>query len=100
MVPLFGSNPGRVRRTKCQLTRGLSVPLFACYTGAMSKQYRPAEKPSWIVPGAEFDTPFESGCKVAEDPEWDGFGRSFTAYDSDGVLCQFSVTMPITPKEQ
>jgi hypothetical protein len=65
----------------------------------MRKQRGPAEKPSWIVPGAKFDTPFESGCVVADDPEWDGFGPSFTAYDSEGVACQFSTTMPLTPQQ-
>lgn len=43
-----------------------------------------------IVPGAVFDTPFESGCVVDTEPNADGH---FDAYDSDGVLCSFTLAM-------
>ena len=42
--------------------------------------------------GDTFATPFESGCVVASRA--DEFGN-FDAYDSDGVLCQFSASMVI-----
>lgn len=43
-----------------------------------------------LVPGAVFDTPFESGCVALEEPDVDG---NFLGRDSDGVECQFNVVM-------
>lgn len=43
-----------------------------------------------IVKGTRFSTPFESGCVALSEP--DKFG-SFDAYDSEGVICTFSVRM-------
>ena len=45
--------------------------------------------------GTRFDTPFESGCVVTEPPtaeRWLGTG-GFLALDSEGVECQFHVSM-------
>lgn len=49
----------------------------------------PAE-PLDLVPGRRFDTPFEAGCVVFSAPDTDG---NFLAWDSDNVLCEFSVVM-------
>ena len=53
--------------------------------------------PSWLASGAVFSTPFESGCIVADSPDFDPITGEFNAYDSDGVLCGFSLTMPLSP---
>jgi hypothetical protein len=37
-----------------------------------------------LVPGAVFDTIYEAGCKVADDPDWSEAGRFFTAYRPGG----------------
>ncbi len=52
----------------------------------------------WIVPGARFSTPHESGCTVLTAPDAAG---SFRALDSDGVECSYEVpsraaSMPLT----
>jgi len=54
--------------------------------------------PGWLEPGAVFSTPFEKGCIVAGSPDFDPITGEFSARDSDGVLCAFSVTMPLTPE--
>jgi hypothetical protein len=47
-------------------------------------------QPSEIRPGREFDTEFEQGCVVASTPDAQG---KFDAYDSDEVLCSYSIQM-------
>lgn len=54
-----------------------------------------------VKPGVRFDTQFETGCVVAEDPcveQYAGPPRGlpvygFDAYDSEGVLCRFGTNM-------
>ena len=51
-----------------------------------------------LVPGARFNTPFESGCVVTAAPDADGW---LLALDSDGVECSYCLVpgaMPITPE--
>jgi hypothetical protein len=49
--------------------------------------------PDQIVPGAVFDTPYESGCVVETELDEDGH---FDAYDSDGVLCSSFLLAMVT----
>lgn len=43
-----------------------------------------------IRPGTRFDTQFETNCLVVTEPDET---TGFDAYDSDGILCMFSVEM-------
>lgn len=43
-----------------------------------------------VNPHCTFDTPFERGCVVCASANIDG---EFTAWDSDGVMCSYSVEM-------
>lgn len=43
-----------------------------------------------LTPGTIFDTPFEQGCEVITEPD---DLTNFQAYDSDRVVCSFSVVM-------
>lgn len=51
-----------------------------------------------ITPGTVFDTEFETGCVVVDDPQgmyltFKGSSFNFTARDSDGVECGFNSAM-------
>ena len=47
-----------------------------------------------IAVGTVFDTPFEKGCVALAEPDVYG---NFDGRDSEGVVCTFSTTMPLTP---
>jgi hypothetical protein len=51
-------------------------------------------EPQDLTPGTIFDTPFEQGYEVITTPTTHvGLDSNFQAYDSDRVVCSFSVVM-------